>query len=332
MKRFLNNNLEDIKEIISLTAEKKSLPETIIEKDMWVSYLLDYLFNRSDYRQYLEFKGGTSLSKGYGVIDRFSEDVDIVLDSKVLGFNMDEVISLPSKNQKRVKADELNEKALDFYSSKLIPEMTDKINQEVNKNIEITLSREDLSIYVKYPCSFADDYINSSVKLEIGPLAAWTPNGKVLISSFIQDYYPELCDNPKFPVLVTLPKRTFWEKAVILHQEANRKNGSIPIRYSRHYYDIYKMYFTDIRQDALTDLTLLDKVRDFTIAFYDRAWSEFDKARPGSFKLYPNEEYIEALKSDYDRMKKMIFSTVIPSFEDILEVMGKLEDEINRDV
>lgn len=299
---------------------------------MWVSYLLDYLFNRSEYGKYLEFKGGTSLSKGYGVIDRFSEDVDIVLDSRILGFDLDGVLSLSSKNQKRIKADELNDRALQFYTSVLIPKMIMGIAQELNKDIEVTLSRDDLSIYVKYPCSFSDDYINSSVKLEIGPLAAWTPNEEVRIRSFIQEIYPQLCDSRDFPVLITLPKRTFWEKAVILHQEANRRDGKVPRRYSRHYYDIYKMFFSDIMVEALADFELLDEVREFTIAFYNRAWSEFEKARRGTFRLYPNDVCIKALKDDYDKMKKMIFSTDVPSFEDILGVMRMLEGKINREV
>ena len=82
---FLQNDNNDIKDIIDIIAEKKSLAKVIIEKDMWVSYVLDYLFNRCKYKDYFEFKGGTSLSKGYNVIERFSEDVDIIIDSKILG-------------------------------------------------------------------------------------------------------------------------------------------------------------------------------------------------------------------------------------------------------
>lgn len=257
MIKFLNNELEDINDVIRLVAMKKALPETIIEKDMWVSYLLDYLFNRCKYKDFFEFKGGTSLSKGYGVISRFSEDVDIVVNAMAFAdIDINEIVGLFSKTQKRKKADALNEQALEFYKKKLIPVMYEDIQNEINKEIEINLDEEELAIYVHYPSTYKDTYINDSVKLEIGPLAAWTPNEKVNICSFIQEEYPTLCENKKFPVLITLPKRTFWEKAVILRQEANRKNGKLPNRYSRHYYDLYRMFSTKIKNDALEDIML----------------------------------------------------------------------------
>ena len=330
MIKFLNNELEDINEIIRLVAMKESLPEAIIEKDMWVSYLLDYLFNRCQYRDYFEFKGGTSLSKGYGVINRFSEDVDIVVNASVfIDIDIKDVLKLPSKTQKQKKVEQLNELALSFYKDKLIPVMQSDIESEINKDITVSISEEELAIYVTYPCTYKDTYINSSVKLEIGPLAAWTPNEERKISSFIQEIYPDLCAKPDFPVLITLPKRTFWEKAIILHQEANRKDGNLPRRYSRHYYDLYRMYATNIKKDALKDQNLLDEVREFTMTFYYRSWSEFEKAKPGTFRLYPNDMYISELEADYEQMRKMIFGDDVPTFMEVLGVIKQLEHEIN---
>ncbi len=331
MIRFLNYGMDEIDEIVRLVAAKKMLPEAIIEKDMWVSYLLDYLFNRCKYKVYLEFKGGTSLSKGYGIIDRFSEDVDIVVNTAAFSdMNISDVLELPSKTQKQKKAEELNALAVSFYKEKLIPEMEKDISREINKNVRIFVSEKELAIYVEYPSAYKDVYINNTVKLEVGPLAAWTPNEEKKISSFVQEEYPELCSTPSFSVLITLPKRTFWEKAVILHQEANRKDNKLPRRYSRHYYDLYKMYSTDIKKEALEDMGLLNEVREFTMAFYYRSWSEFEKAVPGTFCLYPNDKYISELESDYEKMKKMIFGRNVPEFKDVLEVIRKLEIEINQ--
>jgi hypothetical protein len=331
MIKFLNNELEDINEIIRLVSMRKSLPETIIEKDMWVSYLLDYLFNRCQYKDYFEFKGGTSLSKGYGLISRFSEDVDIVVNAAAfVDVDIKDVLKLPSKTQKQKKAEELNELAVSFYKDKLIPIMQNDISKEINKDITISISEEELAIYVDYPSTYKDTYINSSVKLEIGPLAAWTPNEERKISSFIQEEYPALCEKSEFTVLITLPKRTFWEKAIILHQEANRTEGKLPGRYSRHYYDLYKMFSTAIKEEALKDIKLLDEVREFTMTFYYRSWSEFEKAVPGTFRLYPNEIYISELETDYVQMSKMIFGNYVPEFMEVLYVMRKLENEINE--
>lgn len=139
-----------------------------------------------------------------------------------------------------------------------------------------------------------------------------------------------MCEKTDFSVLITLPKRTFWEKAIILHQEANRKEGKFPSRYSRHYYDLYRMFSTDIKKDALEDRELLEEVREFTMTFYYRSWSEFEKAEPGTFRLYPNNTYVSELETDYEQMRKMIFGNDVPDFMEVLGVIKQLEHEINR--
>lgn len=280
-------------------------------------------------RDYIEFKGGTSLSKGYNLINRFSEDVDLVLDSSLLGIDLEDILSLETRNQKSKKTQLLEKEALDFYKATMIPTLETEIRNELNKDIELYLHEKESSIYVRYTSSFDDDYVNSDVKLEIGPLAAWTPNEKVEIHSFIQELYPELCNAGSFPVLVTLPKRTFWEKAVILHQEAHRSDGKVPRRYSRHYYDLYRMYFSKVKDEALTDFALLEEVRKFTLAFYYRSWSNFESAKPGSLKLYPAKSSLVALSRDYSAMRSMIFGDDIPQFDEILAIMRQLENEIN---
>ena len=132
--------------------------------------------------------------------------------------------------------------------------------------------------------------------------------------------------NGNFNVRVTLPVRTFWEKTVILHQEANRENGKIPQRYSRHYYDIYKMCYSNVKNDALNNLDLLDDVRLFTMTFYNRSWAKFEEAKPGTFKLIPKN--LDDLKADYKMMEAMFFKET-PSFDEIMRVLKELENEIN---
>ncbi len=123
MKKFLNNSLDDIDDVITDVANSMKLQQVIIEKDLYVSYILDYLFSRSKYKSYFEFKGGTSLSKGYGLINRFSEDIDVVLKSDILNVNLHDIISIESRNQKAKKAEELNSLAIEFFKNKLIPDI-----------------------------------------------------------------------------------------------------------------------------------------------------------------------------------------------------------------
>ena len=328
MRNFLHNERKNIEQAVINTARKKNLPPAIVEKDLYVCYILDYLFNRFEYKEFLEFKGGTSLSKGYNLINRFSEDIDVVLRADILEVDLKDIISLESKNQKMKQAEALNKKALQFYSEKLIPILERDLASELDIEFKVTLNKKELAIYIKYPSSFQNDYVKDSVKLEIGPLAAWTPCETKEISCFIAQEYPQLFERIEFPVLITKPVRTFWEKAVILHQEAHREDGDVPLRYFRHYYDLYKMYSNFVAHEAFSNLDLLNEVRTFTMTFYYRGWAKFEEALPGSFMLYPNKNSISKLKDDYNEMTEMIFGGS-PSFEDVLDVIKKLENEIN---
>ena len=326
MINLLKRNISEINEVIEATSRKSGLASSIVEKDLWVCYILDYLFNRCEYKDYFEFKGGTSLSKAYNLIDRMSEDIDIVLNSKIIDFTFSKDVFNMSNNQKNRLVDDLNSRALTFYKNKLLKVITNDLTLEINKELKITLSDEDLAIYIEYPSSYNTAYIRNAVKIEIGPIASWTPYEIKTIRSYVSEYYPNLFTSVSFNVRVTLPVRTFWEKAVILHQEANRENGKIPQRYSRHYYDLYKMYSSNVKNDALNNLGLLEDVRLFTMTFYNRPWAKFEEARPGTFKLIPKN--IDDLKNDYKMMEPMFFKDY-PSFDEIVKVLIKLENEIN---
>ncbi|MCR5112997.1 MAG: nucleotidyl transferase AbiEii/AbiGii toxin family protein [Acholeplasmatales bacterium] len=326
MIKLLNRSIDEINEVVEATSRKSGLASSIVEKDLWVCYILDYLFNRCEYKDFFEFKGGTSLSKAYNLIDRMSEDIDIVLNSRIIDFNFSKDLFSISNNQKNKLVDELNNRALEFYKGKLLQVITNDLSNEINKQLKITLSDEELAIYVEYPSSYNTAYIKNAVKIEIGPVASWTPYETKTIKSYASTYYPSLFNNVSFNVRVTLPVRTFWEKAVILHQEANRENGKIPQRYSRHYYDLFKMYYSNVKSDALNNLGILEDVRLFTMTFYNRPWAKFEEARPGTFKLIPKN--LDDLKNDYKMMEPMFFKDY-PSFDEIVKVLEKLENEIN---
>ena len=328
MKNFLKNDLKIIDGAIKLASTKLNISTKIVEKDLWVCYVLDFLFNASEYKDYYEFKGGTSLSKVYNLINRFSEDIDIVLNSKVLGLNLEDVKLTDSNNQRNKKAKEFNDKAIIFYKEKLIPELKEYV-KTINKDLTITLNEKDLAIYLTYPNNNKDTYIANHVKIEIGPLAAFMPNEVKEISSYVSEALPHLFTNHKFKVRVTKPIRTFFEKIVILHQEAHRVSGNLPSRYFRHYYDVYMLSKKGILNEALSNLDLLDEVRDFTMKFYNRSWSNFETARIGSLRIAPNEKYINELKQDYLNMQVMIYGE-IPSFEEIMIRLKEIENIINN--
>jgi hypothetical protein len=126
-----------------------------------------------------------------------------------------------------------------------------------------------------------------------------------------------------------LAERTFWEKATILHQEANRKEDKkIPPRHSRHYYDLAMMALSDVKEKAFSDLELLTSVVEFKQRFYASGWAKYEEAKPGTFKLLPPEFRYKELKQDYKAMQNMIFGKRI-DFTEIISILGKLEKEIN---
>lgn len=141
--------------------------------------------------------------------------------------------------------------------------------------------------------------------------------------------YPKIFSKPDTTILTASAERTFWEKATILHHEANRpENLSMPGRYSRHYYDLYCIAHSDIKESAYSNIALLKRVTDFKMKFYPRKWAHYELAVPGTLKLLPPEYRMEDLQKDYNSMKNMMFGEY-PDFQTLMKFIGNLEKEIN---
>lgn len=166
--------------------------------------------------------------------------------------------------------------------------------------------------------------------LELGTHAEFVPHDRFPIRCFVVDIFPHLFHDGDVPVDALLAKRTFWEKATILHAEYHRPPEKIlPDRYSRHYYDVAMLAQGNIRSEALADMTLLAQVVRHKETFYPSAWARYDLARPGSLRSLPSEERIAALERDYRSMGVMMFGEP-PAFSTLMETLAALEEEINR--
>jgi len=304
------------------------LPPSMVEKDFWVSYMLEYLFNRFEYRHLLEFKGGTSLSKGYNFIERFSEDIDVVLNLEALDVSKIEFNKVRSKN----KQNEFNKNLLSKSYELLKNDFYNRIKQDVGLELihlhEFIFNEVDASISFKYPQIHQDPTLLQEIRLEVGALASWTPFEELSIKSFVAEYYSNFFKKPEFKVLTTQAKRTFWEKVVILHKEANRINGKTPHRYSRHYYDVYKMIQASIKTEALNNLDLLKDVVDFNVKFYPTNWANFEDAKQGTFKLIPSDETLVKLSKDYNDIQSMLYGDK-PTFAQIIDRIKEFENLLN---
>lgn len=178
-----------------------------------------------------------------------------------------------------------------------------------------------------YPQLFSDEALVQEIRLEIGSLAAWTPLTNRVITPYVAEEFPNVFQISNTLIRTVDAKRTFWEKATILHSEAHRTGTRIPQRYSRHYYDLYLLFKSSVKDDAFDDFELLEKVAAFKNKFYRSNRARYDLATKDGLMLLPPEVSLEDLRADYISMQSMIFGLQI-DFEVILEGLEQLLDEI----
>ena len=310
--------------LFSETAAGLGTTPAVIEKDFWVTWVLDRLFRNPELARLLMFKGGTSLSKVYRLIARFSEDIDLILDWRVL--SGEDPLAVRSRSSQERLNEEINEQAQAFIGGELLSRVSNALGDLCRCDIDAT---DPHVINARYPASFSDRYLRPEVRLESGPLASWVPHEERAIRCYTAEAFPHVFERTECSVRVITAERTFWEKATILHHEAHRPvSAPQPARYSRHYYDVAKMAESPVRHAALADLDLLTNVVEFKERFYPRGWARYDLARPGTFRLVPEGHVLAAVRDDYRAMENMIFGN-IPEFEDIMTILKKLQDEIN---
>ena len=243
MDRIAAGSASDRRDLFSESASRLGMNPAIVEKDFWVCWILKHLFAEPGLKEQMIFKGGTSLSKVFGLIDRFSEDIDLILDWRLLGYGQagvnDPYQAISSKTKQSRYNQEMNAKAVAYIRGTLLGQLNQLFAPV--PGIAATIDADDPhTVNVFYPAAFAAAYIRPIVRLEIGPLASWVPSSAHTIQAYAAQSFPEAFNDPECQVVSIDAERTFWEKATILHQEAHRP-GTIPARYSRHYYDLYRL-------------------------------------------------------------------------------------------
>ncbi len=329
MKRIVNLT-QDRRNLLFETASREmKVSNTIIEKDFWVCVVLNYLLNESKFKDYFIFKGGTSLSKCYDVIKRFSEDIDLVLKWDAIGFKDEDVYRKRSRNQDYKFELLMNEKGASFIQNELKYDLIDNLANHIERMEIISDINDPMVLYVKYPSSYTDNYIASSVKLEIGPVSAKTPTVKKQIEPYCFSFFN--ADNKEsFTVEIVEIARTFWEKLLILYAETNRPlDKKMPSRYSRHYYDTYMIYKSIYFSSIFNNKQLFDEVKAFKSKYYRTSWSRIEDCSLNNIVIVPKEDRLKELRDDYNNMKEMIFDNK-PSFEEIIKGLSQLEKFLNN--
>ena len=330
MRNIAKLTRNEREELFIVTAREVKLPEAMVEKDFWVCWTLDYLFHESQWKGHFAFKGGTSLSKCFNLIDRFSEDIDLILDWQILECAKKDPWAERSKNQQAKLNEAMNEETAEFLKNVFMPKLEQDFSVLLADTFRLYIDESDpQTVCFEYPRSFEDTAILPMVRMEIGALAAWTPTEVSKIKSYAAQQYPHLFTQPDTDILTVLPERTFWEKVTILHKEAFRTNGNFPLRYSRHYYDLCCMDRSEVKASAYKDKNLLERVVAFKIRFYPAGNAHYELAKPGTMRLMPPEDCMKQLRDDYEHMRNMIYG-FRPEFDEIMACIQRLEYEINQ--
>jgi len=326
-------------------ANRLGTAEQNIEKDFWVSWTLDALFNDlAAGGPRLLFKGGTSLSKGYGLIERFSEDIDITVFREDIGqpATVEELEGLSGK-KRAARLDAIRGACQEYIRGPLQQQMDGLLRSALHAaklpanrgRVELDADDPDgQSLLLWYPSVTAagNDYIRRAIKIESGAKSALDPHTPVTVRPFIADDLARR-DLSVRNVTTVDPSRTFWDKVVILHglrrwfeRRGELRGGGQ--RVSRHYYDVSRLLASEATRKAADDLEMARDCVRHARMFFNRPDFDLASATPGSFALAPQDEMLDVLKRDYEAMAGMIFGG-IPPIEDVLASIASLEKRLN---
>ncbi|OFZ81375.1 MAG: hypothetical protein A2583_15915 [Bdellovibrionales bacterium RIFOXYD1_FULL_53_11] len=312
------------------------IPFNMIEKDYWVVWTLERLFALDDLKDHLTFKGGTSLSKVYGIIERFSEDIDVSIEREFLGFGDDKnPEKAPSRNKRHAMLEALSKACADYVQNKMAVDLRKGIAEVLGttKGWQLVVDTTDpdaQTLNFEYPSlSPKDGYIRPFVKIEMGARSEHWPVSQHKIRSYVKDALKEKVHEDEVVVRVLNAERTFWEKATILHQYAHLpETKEMPLRISRHFYDFFRLLNSDIKKKALSDVTLLERVASNKAIYFASGWASYATARKGTLKLSPLPRILGDLERDYYLMKQMFFGE-IPDWQLILKTIEQFETDFN---
>ncbi|MEE8058490.1 MAG: nucleotidyl transferase AbiEii/AbiGii toxin family protein [Pseudomonadales bacterium] len=335
--QFLHLNAQEQKEILETLATDLGRKSNVLEKDVWVCWALDAMFTMPNALP-MAFKGGTSLSKVFGAINRFSEDIDITVDYRALAERLedeyDPFASGATNNQIRKYSDRLKEGLKTYAADEIVPHILSHIDQLPFKeklNIEHSGDGEKISVHFPSVVEEQDDYLKSSILIELGGRNIIDPNAVHVVTPDIAGYLNnQELTFPTANAVVLAPERTFWEKATLIHSECHRDTLKANAdRLSRHWLDLHLLNKTRIGLSALKDIDLLKDVVKYKKCFYRSGFANYDACLTKNFKLIPEQSMLDELEKDYRGMQTMIDGDV-PIFNAIIQSLSELETTINQ--
>lgn len=337
MNGFLDLSMDRRRAACAEVQARLRLPAVSVEKDFWVCWTLRELFGLPEIGPRLTFKGGTSLSKGWKLIERFSEDIDVVIDKEYLGYGGDaSPEAAPSRKKRGQALDALRGASQTLIRDSLAPALRERIEQHLGGDgwtLEADPADPDgQTLLFRYPAAFeAGGYVAPVVKIEMGARSDIDPAEAPEIQPYLADVFPDLLGESRFPVRTVAARRTFWEKAMLLHEETYRPVGKLRGRFmSRHYYDLYCMIGKGVAGQAIADAELFKRTAAHREVYFRYTWMDYGTLRPGAMRLLPLDEQRAGWEEDYAAMRGVMFFGAAPEFVEILRVVGEFQDRFNQ--
>ncbi len=316
-------------EVFNQTSIKTGIPAYAVEKDWWVHFVLKILFDM-EIGNHLVFKAGTSLSKAWKLIDRFSEDIDLAIDRNFMGFSG--VLSKKERTKLRKVTSEYLEHT---FLPKFIEELK-ALNFEMLgiKIIEPISSDQDPRIIeVYYPTVLnSPGYIKPRVQIEIGCRSLKEPFTVKRIKTLVDEQFPEvLFVEEAIKIPCVNPERTFLEKIFLLHEEFQRPKEKIRVnRLSRHLYDIYQLGKTEFLGKAINDKVLYETIVKHRITFTKVSGVNYRLHQPQTLNPIPPDDLILEWKADYKIMQEQMIYGDSPSFDDLIIAIKEIKMILNK--
>lgn len=328
MNKFLELSDSQRKSVYESVAIKVGLPAQVIEKDFWVTAILQTVFTLPVAKQ-LVFKGGTSLSKGWKLIERFSEDIDIAVDPIMLG--------VPEGDLTKKQIKKLRKTSSLFVLEQLTPMICEEVQREgLHSFITVDAQPngegdntypEPRQIYLHYKSVFdkALTYLRPDVVLEVSARSLIEPTEPIQIKSILGEHLPVLPLTDSV-IHTAIPAKTFLEKVFLLHELFSVPgHGMIAEHKSRHLYDLYVMMNKDFAKKAVIDDILWESIRHHREIYTSVRDIDYTPDVRKRLRLIPREDILDTWRADYDAMKESMIYGNKPSFDELLEGMSELQ-------
>lgn len=310
------------------------LPAAVIEKDFWVCWTLNLLNEIPELKGNITFKGGTSLSKAWGLIERFSEDIDIAINRKVFGQEPPHgAENATSNTQRKTRLEELEDKNATFIKEVLLPILHEKIAGHLNPadfTLRLIGKGNEVNIEFEYPGTLKNELggLLPVVLIELVPRADEIPNEERKITPIIYEVFEDLLGEGSFNISTLTPERTFLEKLLFIHETLEGFNKGSE-RKSRHYYDLLKLYKAGVFERIKNNRELLQRVVEHRQTFFRYNTLDYTGILSKGVRVLPKKESWTDWRGDYTRTAVMIYNN-IPSFEELMSFAEQLENEFNE--